>query len=150
MSYSFNLSGSDDTLQIALVRDEIDDISSSDELGGGSEGVNYFVTDERILARLTSAGDELGASASLLEKRLSAAASILDTLATNQAYILKKQETLEQDTDGPAVAAAIRAHAKTLRERLAAARKDREASEGAVNRILATPRSHSVPVRTYF
>lgn len=150
MPYSFDLSSSGDTLQIALLRDEIDDISSSADLDGGSEGVNYFVTDERILARLTSAGDELGSSASLLERRLSAAASILDTLATNQAYILKKQETLEQDTDGPAVAAAIRAHAKTLRDRLAKVRKEREESESAANRIFAMPRSQSVPVRTYY
>ena len=151
MSYSFNLNGTGEALEIALIRDEIDDISNVATEGGGVEGANYFVTDERIMARLNGAADELPAGSGLLEIRLSACASILDTLATNQAYVLKKQETLDQSMDGPAVADSIRKHAAALRIRVTAARKKREDEQAAANkRPSRKPTSFSVPVNTVF
>jgi hypothetical protein len=45
-----------------------------------------------------------------------AAASALDTIASSEALILKKISLLDLQTDGEAVASAIRAHAKNLRE----------------------------------
>lgn len=47
-----------------------------------------------------------------------AAADALDAMATSQAIILKKIKTLDLQTDGPAVADALRAHAKQLRDRV--------------------------------
>lgn len=45
-----------------------------------------------------------------------AAADALDSMATSQALIQKKIKLLDMQTDGPALALALRAHAKTLRE----------------------------------
>jgi alanine dehydrogenase len=47
---------------------------------------------------------------------LLAAAQALDTIASSEALILKKIRLLDVATDGPAVAKALRDHAKTLRE----------------------------------
>ena len=44
-----------------------------------------------------------------------AAASALDTMASNQALLLKKVKVGEISTDGPAVAKALREHAQSLR-----------------------------------
>lgn len=44
-----------------------------------------------------------------------AAAEALDTVASNQALLLKKLKLGDIGTDGPAVAAALRAHADRLR-----------------------------------
>jgi hypothetical protein len=135
MAYTFNLDGSGDTLQIALVRDEIDDVSGVED---GTEGTDYFLSDARITARLTSALEE-SPDAGELEVRLLAAASCLDTLATNQAYVLKKQRTLGQETDGAAVADAIRAHAASLRKRAAAVKAERDATTEATAWIDTEP-----------
>jgi hypothetical protein len=121
MAYTFLLNGSGNDKEIALIRDEIDDVSSSPD--GGIAGQDYFVSDERISARLANV--EAPTDANPGEKRLLTAASLLDTLATNQAYVQKKQRTLGQETDGPAVAAAIRAHATALRKRVDVAITDR-------------------------
>lgn len=146
--YTFLLDGNQQQKQIAMIRDEIDDISVSSELGGGEEGVDYFLSDERILSRMGSVEESLPGNPAQVAIRLFTAASLLDTLATNQAYVLKKQRTLEQDTDGPAVAASIRAHAKSLRERAAAIPDDDDPSGGRprVNR----PASAGIAVRTVF
>lgn len=49
-----------------------------------------------------------------------AAAAALDIIASSEALISKKIELLDLKTDGPAVAKALREHAKTLREQVAA------------------------------
>lgn len=48
-----------------------------------------------------------------------AAAAALDVIASSEALILKKIELLDLKTDGPAVAKALREHAKALREQVA-------------------------------
>lgn len=48
-----------------------------------------------------------------------AAAAALDIIASSEALILKKIELLDLKTDGPAVAKALREHAKALREQVA-------------------------------
>lgn len=45
-----------------------------------------------------------------------AAADALDSMASNEAYVQKRITLLELSTDGPATAAALRAHANKLRE----------------------------------
>lgn len=45
-----------------------------------------------------------------------AAAQALDIIASSEALVQKKIRTLDLQTDGPAVAASLRAHATTLRE----------------------------------
>jgi hypothetical protein len=45
-----------------------------------------------------------------------AAALALDTIASNEALVQKKMRLLDVQTDGPAVAAALRAHATALRK----------------------------------
>lgn len=46
------------------------------------------------------------------------AASALDAIATSQAIILKKIQLLDLQTDGPALAKALRDHAETLRKQV--------------------------------
>ncbi|MBW3636497.1 MAG: hypothetical protein KY445_08545 [Armatimonadetes bacterium] len=132
MAYTFLLSGSEEPRRIALVRNEIDDVSASTAEDGGVAGTDYFLSDERIKAFLVTAGEEAWRDANDTEKRLLACAAILDTLATNQAYVLKKQRTMSDETDGPAVAASIRAHAKSCRDRAATSRKERREAAAIV------------------
>jgi hypothetical protein len=116
MSYSFNLlSGTPEQRQIALVRNETEDVSGSNAQDGGVIGTDYVFTDERILAFLESAREEAPQDANDAEVRLFACGKVLDALATNQAFILKKQRTLHEETDGAAVAKEIRAHAASCR-----------------------------------
>ena len=51
---------------------------------------------------------------------LLAAAHALDTIASSEAMVSKKITTQDLQTDGPAVAAELRAHAKALRAQAAA------------------------------
>lgn len=55
-----------------------------------------------------------------------AAAEALDTIASSEALISKKITTQDRSTDGPAVAAALRAHATALRAR---AKEEEDADE---------------------
>ncbi len=143
MSYTFFLSGGTaDQTQIARVRDEIDDVSSSAAQDGGTEGRDYFLSDERILRRLR---DVAGEASNDVNRALLACASALETLSTNQAYVLKKKRTMGEDVDGPAVAATIMAHAKSLKARVALSEEKLAAnlSTGAET----APGSRAVPVQ---
>ena len=71
---------------------------------------NQFFDDDEIDCFLTLAGDLDG------DTVMHASALCLDTWATNQALVLKKVVLLDVETDGPAVSAAMRAHAALLRE----------------------------------
>ena len=121
-SYSFLLAGTSEQKQIALVRNEIDDLTDAEQ---PKPGADYFVSDERITAFLASSQDEAPDDANEVEVRLWACAAILDTLATNQAYQLKVGQTLGESRDGAKVADAIRAHAKTCRARAQTSLDDR-------------------------
>lgn len=115
MAYTFNLDSVDPAeRQVAAIRDEIDDVAAA---GPIKEGESYFLSDERIQARIAEVAAELGSDTNASETRLWVAASCLDTLATNQAYVLKKGRTLSEEFDGAAVGKEIRAHADTLRKR---------------------------------
>jgi hypothetical protein len=57
---------------------------------------------------------------------LLAAAQALDTIATNEALVQKRITLLDLSTDGPATAAALRAHAKALREQFESGSGDDE------------------------
>lgn len=60
--------------------------------------------------------DEIDAFLSIHDSDVKlAAAEALDTVASNQALLLKKVKLGDIGTDGPAVAAALRAHADRLR-----------------------------------
>jgi mRNA-degrading endonuclease toxin of MazEF toxin-antitoxin module len=141
MAYTFVLDGTDEQQRIAFVRDEIDDVT---ETGSPVQGRDYFLSDERILARLASAKEEAPSDANETEVRLMACAAILDTLATNQAYQLKVGRTLGEERDGKAVAEAIRAHATALRKRASGSLTDRRAEAAKVEaqqKLAAAPRS---------
>jgi hypothetical protein len=61
--------------------------------------------------------DELSAFYELERSSLRrACALILETIASNEAYVLKRITALDLQTDGPAVAAELRQRAKLLRE----------------------------------
>ncbi len=122
MSYTFNLNGTPEQKKIALVRNEIEDVTSVPE---PKEGANFVFTDERINAFLASAENEAPADANETEIRLAACGAMLDVLATNQAYVLKVGQTLGESRDGAKVADAIRAHAKTCRARAQTSLQDR-------------------------
>ncbi len=114
MPYSFILNSANAQVrQVALVRDLVDDVTL---VTPPEEGKHYFLSDERIKQRLSTEKRD-GRTETHLAKM--AAASVLDTLATNQAYVLKVGQTLGESRDGAAVAASIRAHAKSLRAEVA-------------------------------
>ena len=71
---------------------------------------NQFFTDDEIDCFLTLADDLDG------DDVRHASAMALDTWASNQALVLKKVTLLDVNTDGPAVAKAMREHAALLRE----------------------------------
>lgn len=92
---TFTYDPTDITTDLALVRTIADDTDST----------NVFFTDEQIYAYLELEGDVRGA-----------AALVLETWASNRVKVLQKVELLDIKTDGPAVAAEMRARATTLRE----------------------------------
>lgn len=111
MSYSFLLESDDaQESQIAAVRDECDDVTTK---ANPQEGADYFLSDERIGRRLRDEARDYRTPQNLVRI---VAASCLDTLATNQAFILKVGQTLGETRDGAKVADAIRRHAASLRE----------------------------------
>jgi hypothetical protein len=119
MSFTFEPRSPDpDTLQVARVRNHSGDTGDGSPQGG-QEGVDYFLSDERILLFLA---DEADAALENAQVARLAAADALDTLATNEAYVQKVQSTLGESTDGARGAAAIRAHATALRAAVTAAR----------------------------
>ena len=152
MSYTFNLKSEDaDDLSVSRIRNSIDDKSSSSADDGGKEGVDYFLSDTRILGFLLDARDEAPTDANATEVRLWAAAAAESTLAKNQAFVLKKQTTMGEGDDGPAVAAAIEVHAKSLAARAWKSLTDRRAllaqAQANANKIQA-PRSGSFKLET--
>lgn len=71
-----------------------------------TDSVNQIFSDEEIAAFLTANSSNV----------LRAAAFAVYTLASNQAYILKQVSNNGNSTNGPAVAAALRDHARELME----------------------------------
>jgi hypothetical protein len=67
---------------------------------------NFLIDDDQITGYLSIEGGRV--------KR--AAARALDAIATSEVLISKKIRTLDLQTDGPAVAAELRAQAKQLRD----------------------------------
>jgi hypothetical protein len=89
----------DPTTDIGLVRLLCTDLSETDPL----------FTDAQIQAFLDLEGDSVKL----------AAAQALDTIASNEALVSKAIRTMDLQTDGPAVAAELRARAKELRDQAA-------------------------------
>jgi hypothetical protein len=89
----------DPTTPIGLVRLLCTDLSETEPL----------FTDAQIQAFLTLEGDSVKL----------AAAQALDTIASNEALVSKAIRTMDLQTDGPAVAAELRARAKELRAQAA-------------------------------
>ena len=148
MALTFDLDSSDDvTKQIARVRNYTDDTGNGTE-GGGVEGRDYFLSDERIRLFLEDVtDDEITATTEVNRAKLAAAAALL-ALSENQAYILKKGDTLGESFDGPAVAAELRAGANALRVQV------RESEEKLAVRARessgSTLRSYNVRVRKVY
>lgn len=71
------------------------------------EGENQIFTDDQLEGFLSITRQSV--------KR--AAADALDAIATSEALISKKLRTLDRESDGPAVADALRKHAASLRQR---------------------------------
>lgn len=110
--YTFNLATTGTTLAISRVRDEIDDVTAV--AGGGVEGKDHFLSDARIESRLAGAVLVVSGEWPVVWQ---AAATCLDTLATNQAFVLKVKTTMGEQVDGESVAKAIREHARALEKR---------------------------------
>jgi len=78
---------------------------------GDRDVSNLFFSDAEISAYLGMSGSSV--------KR--AAADALDTMASDQAFVLKQVSLLDISTNGPSVAAALREHADRLRKEADAA-----------------------------
>lgn len=155
MSYTFKPDSTDENeLNVATIRNEIDDESGSASPDGGAKGVDYFLSDERIKMFVSNARSEAPSDANRIEICLWAAAAAEGTLAKNQAFVLKKQTTLGESDDGPAVAKSIREHAKDLEARAWKSLGERRkaiADEAARNaRRIGAPRSGSFALETVF
>ena len=119
MSFSFAPNSADPTTAaIARVRNHLNDVGDGSG-GGGTEGTNYFLSDERIAVFLAGEADVALAAADI--SRMAAAAG-LDALATNEAYVQKVQSTLGLETNGAKTSEAIRAHATALRRQVSEGR----------------------------
>jgi hypothetical protein len=113
MSYSFNLAGNGDALQIARVRSLIDDVTSA---GSPVEGTDYFLSDARIMDMLAAATSLVSGEWPLVWQ---AASFALSALATNQAYVLSVYKGKVEEFDGARVADSIRADARMWENRAA-------------------------------
>lgn len=71
------------------------------------DAANPIFQDDQVDAFLSIEGSSV----------LRAAAMALDTIASNESLVQKRTRLLDLQTDGPAVAADLRKHAATLRER---------------------------------
>ncbi len=80
------------------------------------EPANQLFTDEQLTGLLTLDGGTVKL----------AAANALDIIATSEVLISKKISTQDLSTDGPAVAAELRARAKALRDQVAKERDDEQ------------------------
>lgn len=135
MSFSLDTqAGSGPALALARVRNMLSDVGNGTP-GGGTEGVDYFLSDERIHLFLAC---ETDASLSEADNARLAAAAALDALATNEAYVQKVQRLPGLETDGARTSQAIRGHAAALRQQVKEAR-DRSLRD-------APPGSHSFVV----
>jgi hypothetical protein len=72
-----------------------------------TDEAQLLLTDEQVDAFLALEGQSV----------LRGAAMALETIASNETLVQKKTRLLDLQTDGPAVAADLRKHAATLRER---------------------------------
>lgn len=90
----------DPTNPVGMVRLLITDISETDPL----------FTDADLMAVLAAEGDNVKL----------AAATALEVIARSELLIAKKISTQDLSTDGPAVAAELRAQAKSLRDQVSA------------------------------
>lgn len=88
-----------------LVRVLLPDVEQYKDPQNPTADASYMFEDWQLTAFLTLNGDKVKA----------AAADAIDTLATNEAMISKKIRTEDLQTDGPAVANAMRLHATALR-----------------------------------
>lgn len=154
MAYTFILAGTAAEKQIALIRNQIDDVAASEN---PTAGTDYFLSDERIAAFVQDAVDEAPTDANDAEKRLMAAAAAEGALAKNQAFVLKKARTLGREDDGPAVGAEIRAHSASLLKRAWQSINDRRAladkTAAEVDRLAAKvgePQAGGFAVETRF
>ena len=124
MSFSFDPANTEPgAAAIARVRNHLNDVGNGTP-GGGTEGTDYFLSDQRIAVFL--AGEADGSLSDADVSRMAAAAG-LDALATNEAYVQKVQSTLGLETNGAKTSEAIRAHATALRGQVSEGRARAEA-----------------------
>ena len=85
-----------------------------------------LLIDDRDVSNLFFSDAEISAYLEMSEGIRRAAADALDTMASDQAFVLKQVSLLDISTNGPSVAAALREHADRLRKEADAA----DAGEG--------------------
>lgn len=83
------------------------------EPGSGSITLNYYTVllSDQTIQDIIDLGDNSG------ELRL-AAADCLDAMASNMALLLRKIKSMDLETDGPALAKALREHAVAIRDQV--------------------------------
>nr|WP_297424780.1 hypothetical protein [uncultured Actinotalea sp.] len=84
-------------------------------LVGDVDEDNLLLTDDQVHGFLTMHGVPADAAEAPVAAIRRAAADALDTIASSEALVSKKIRSQDLSTDGPAVAAALRAHAVQLR-----------------------------------
>lgn len=108
MTFSYGVATGDLSNQ---TRDYVRLLTTDTDSGG------YVFEDEELALFLAQAGDDA----------LLAAATALETMATNEALVSKRIKILDLTTDGPAVARELRERATALRAQAAAGTEDEPA-----------------------
>ncbi len=81
--------------------------------------VRLLITDTNVARPIFADDAEIEAFLGMNDDDIRlAAAQALDVIATNEALVLKVIQNMDLRTDGAAVAASLREHAKTLREQV--------------------------------
>ena len=102
---------------VGRVRKYIPDLVQLEDPKSPSADPQYYFSDAEILGYLVEYAD-VPEEARRYQVR-KAAADAIDALANNEALVLKKIVTEDLQTDGPAVANALRAGARALRDKAA-------------------------------
>lgn len=97
---------------VGMVRNLINDVDQRIDPANPTAPAEYLFSDGRLNAFITGAQG----TGDITNPRLKfAAADAIDAIADNEVLISKKIRTEDLQTDGPAVANALRAHSATLR-----------------------------------
>lgn len=128
------------TSPVGRVRKYIPDLEMLDDPKNPEADPEYYFSDAEVMGFLTEYAKDLADPTRY--HVMFAAADAIDALANNEALVLKKIKTEDLETDGAAVANALRTGARNLRTRA----KEEEAEDHMMFDIIPFRHGHSQTV----